>query len=264
MSPATERNPAPGMSYLKKYYSLLLLLVAWQTVSHFELVPAFFLPSVTTLAFQSYEEIVSGRLPADIILTIYRSLLGFLLAIIVGVPLGVTMARVKPVRWLFDPIISIGFPAPKISFIPIFVLWFGFFSLPKIMLTSFACVFPVVNMTYLGTIGIDKYLVWSARNMGTDERKMLWKVVVPAALPQVFNGVQVAFPVSLIIVTVSEMLGGGGGIGASMMMAARFADMPVVFVNLLAVSFMGFVSMKLLARGRKLLLHWHEETQVTY
>ncbi len=264
MSNGTAQDRASYISHLKRFYSLLILLVVWQVVSHFKVVPEFFLPSLTTLASEGYRQLISGTLLRDILLTTYRALVGFLLAILVGVPLGITMARVKSVKWFFDPLISIGFPAPKISFIPIFVLWFGFDDLPKIMLTAFACVFPVVNMTYLGTLGIDKYLVWSARNMGTGERKELWKVILPATLPQIFNGIQIAFPIAFIVVTVSEMLGSGGGIGGSMMRAARFADMPSVFVNLLAISLIGLVSMRLLARARRLLLHWHEETQVTF
>ena len=249
------------MWFIRRYYSLVLFLSIWQIASHFEWVPAFFLPSLTVIASRAYESILSGQLPYDIFRTMSRSLTSVSLAVLVGVPLGAMMGRLRPVRWFFSPLLSIGLPTPKVSFLPIFILWFGFADLSKIMLTFFACTFSMVNMTYLGTMGIDHYLIWSARNMGTSERKLFWRVILPAALPQIFNGFQIAFPVSLIVVSVSEMLRGGDGIGAAMMQGARFADMPVVFVNLMTLALVGTVSINLLARLRRRLLHWHEESQ---
>ena len=249
------------MKIVKRWYSIILLVAVWQTISHFEWVRPFFLPSVTTILDSAWEGVLSGRLLWDIYITMYRSLVSFFLAIMVGVPLGAMMARIPVIKWFFDPILSIALPSPKVTFIPLFILWFGFSDLSKILLSLFACVFPVINTTYLGTIGIDRYFVWSARNMGTNERKLFWRVVLPAALPQIFSGFQIAFPISLIVVTVTEMLRGGGGIGDTMMRATRFMDMPLVFVNLVVLALVGSASMALLARLRKYLLHWHEETR---
>lgn len=249
------------MARARRYGSVLFLLLAWEAASQLKLVPAFFLPSWVSIGQQAYADFASGQLPADILLSMYRALTGLSLAVLVGVPLGAAMGRLPAVRWFFDPLVSIWLPAPKITFFPVFVIWFGFGDLSKVALVFSGCVFPIVNMTYLGTMSIDRYLVWSARNMGTGERKMLWKVVLPAALPQVFNGLQIAFPVSLIVTSVTEMLGGGGGVGASMMESARFAQMPRVFVYLITLALVGTLSMGLMARLRALLLQWHEEAQ---
>lgn len=249
------------MAGARRFGSLLFFLLAWETASQLRLVPAFFLPSWVSIVQQARADFASGQLPADILLSMYRALAGLLLAVLAGVPLGAAMGRVKAVRWFFDPLVSIWLPAPKITFFPIFIIWFGFANMSKIALVFVACIFPIVNMTYLGTMNIDRYLVWSARNMGTGERKILWKVVLPAALPQVFNGLQIAFPISLIVTSVTEMLGGGGGVGATMMESARFADMPRVFVYLLVLALVGAFSMSLVTRLRGLLLHWHEEAR---
>ena len=247
------------LSVARKSYSLVLFLIIWQAISHFKIVPAFFLPSIPVILARGYEATLSGQLPHDLGVTLFRAMLSLFLASSVGIPLGMMMARMKYVRWFFDPILSIGLPAPKVSFIPIFILWFGFGDMSKIMLTFFACTFPIVNTTYLGAIGIDRYLVWSAQNMGTKKRPLFWRIVLPATLPQIFSGLQIAFPISLIVTTVIEMLRGGGGIGAAMMQGSRFADMPIVFINLIALALFGSISMDLLRRLRRLLLHWHQE-----
>ncbi len=239
----------------------LALLAAWEAAARGGLVSAYLLPPASAVARRVVESLASGEMLRDGFQTLVRMLVGYVAAALLGIFLGVLMARVRPVRWFLDPLVSIGFPAPKISFLPIFILWFGLFDLPKIVMTVFACVFPVITATWAGTEGVDKYLVWSARNLGTRDRALLWEVVLPAALPQVFTGLQVALPIAFIVVIVTEMLTGGGGLGGAMMEGARFADSTRVFANLVLVGALGFLGMKGLEWLRRRLLVWHEEVQ---
>ncbi len=179
----------------------------------------------------------------------------------IGVALGVMMARIRFVRWVLDPLISIGYPTPKISFLPIFVLWFGVFDKPKIIISVFACIFPIIAGTWSGTQAVDKYLLWSAENLGKRRSQLLWSVVLPASLPQVFTALQIALPIAFITVIVAEMLTGGGGLGGTMMEATRLADPAGVFANLIVIAMLGFVAMKALQVTRRRVLVWHEEVQ---
>lgn len=241
--------------------SPLVVLVAWESLARSGFVSAYLLPPASAVALRLAEAVWSGEILREGGRTLVRMLVGYVLAAALGVVLGVLIARVRVVRWFMDPLISIGFPAPKISFLPIFILWFGLFDLPKIVMTVFACVFPVITATWAGTDGVDKYLIWSAQNMGTRNRALLWEVVLPAALPQVFTGLQVALPIAFIVVIVTEMLTGGGGLGGGMMEGQRFADSTRVFANLVAVGLLGILAMKGLAFLRRRLLVWHEEVQ---
>ena len=241
--------------------SPLAALALWELLARSGLVTSFLLPPASVVALRIAETAASGELLREGARTLLRMLVGYVLAGALGVGLGVLMARVRVVRWFLDPLVSIGFPAPKISFLPIFILWFGLFDLSKIVMTVFACVFPVLAATWAATDGVDKYLIWSARNLGTRERALLWEVVLPAALPQVFTGLQVALPIAFIVVIVTEMLTGGGGLGGGMMEGARFADSPRVFGNLVVVGVLGLLAMKGLERLRRRLLVWHEEVQ---
>ncbi|MBI3091878.1 MAG: ABC transporter permease [Candidatus Tectomicrobia bacterium] len=252
--------PSP-LVILKKYYSVLLLIIVWEVVARLNLVTPFLLPSVSSILKGVYKATLEADLIRDTALTTYRALLSFCVALVIAVPIGISMARIRVIHWFFDPIVSIGFPTPKISFLPIFILWFGLFDRPKIFLATLACTFPIVTATYLGTMGVDKYLLWSARNMGTSENSLLRKVIFPATLPQVLNGAQIAMPISIIVVIVSEMLMGGGGLGNYIMVAQRFADSVSVFAGLLVISVLGYLLQKILEKVRALVLHWHEETQ---
>jgi ABC-type nitrate/sulfonate/bicarbonate transport system permease component len=222
-------------------------------------VPAYFLPSLSAIAAQGAHDVVHGTLLGATGATLYRMGVSYALAIAIGVPLGVAMARVRPVGWFFDPLISLAFPAPKISFFPVLVLWFGLADLSKIVLATIDCLFPIVAATYAGTQGVDRYLVWSAQNLGTPGPALLRKVLVPAALPQILNGLQVALPIAFIVMVVSEMLTGAFGLGGYVIEGYRFAVSTVVFTGLFVIGFLGYALMAAFAWLRRRLLVWHEE-----
>jgi ABC-type nitrate/sulfonate/bicarbonate transport system permease component len=246
---------------LVSYYSIPLLLIAWEICSKTEMVNNFLLPPVSTILFKGVELVGSGELIRHTCLTLYRSVVSFGLAALIGVPLGILMAKNRIIHWFFDPIISVWFPIPKISFFPIFMLWFGMFDVSKISMSAFAALFPIVNATYLGTLRVNEYLLWSAKNMGTSERRILWRVVLPAAIPQIFNGFQIAFPLALVVVSSTEMLSTGGGLGNFMMLESRFARSPSVFVGIVSLTIIGYALMKVLEWLRSVLLLWHTEAE---
>lgn len=244
----------------RAYYSVLLLLLAWETASRLALINPYFLPAPSILSVRAFQLALSGELPQHMGATLWRSLVSLALSVAVGVPLGIAMARIRAARWFFDPLISLGFPTPKIALWPIFVLWFGFHDLSKILLTAFACVFPVVSATHLATRGVDKYLLWSARNMGTSDHRLLSKIIFRAAFPEILTGIQTVLPLAFVVVVLTEMLSGGVGLGSMIMFAGRFADMPTVLVGVIAASVLGFAVIRLVEFLRRRLLVWHEET----
>ena len=110
---------------------------------------------------------------------------------------------------------------------------------------------PVVTATIVGIQGVDRHLIWSARNMGASERELLWQIVLPAALPQILTGLQVALPIALIVAIVAEMLMGGYGLGGAMMHASRFADSRGVFAGIVEIAVVGYVLVKAMALMRR-------------
>ncbi len=135
----------------------------------------------------------------------------------IGIALGMAMSRIPIVRWFFDPIVSVGFPMPKVAFLPVIILWLGVYDASKITMIVVDAAFPVITATIIGLQGVDKYLLWSARNMGASNRELLWQIALPAALPQILTGLQVALPIALILAVFTEMVMGGYGLGGAMM-----------------------------------------------
>jgi ABC-type nitrate/sulfonate/bicarbonate transport system permease component len=247
-----------GVSWLV----VILLAVAWEGLARSGAVTAFMLPPLSVVLDTIVQDTQSGDLFINLGLTLYRALTGFAIATFVGIVLGIAIARVGIVRWFFDPIISVGFPMPKIAFLPIVVLWFGFHDVSKIAMVVFDATFPVLTATIVATRAVEKELLWSARSMGASDREMLHEIVLPAALPEIMTGLQVALPIALIVCIVAEMLTGGVGLGGAMMTSSRFANSPGVFAGIVEIAVVGYCLVKGMALLRRRLLAWHPEAQV--
>jgi ABC-type nitrate/sulfonate/bicarbonate transport system permease component len=241
-------------------FSILVLLVAWELFARSGKVTPFMLPAFSVVAERIYNDALHGELWINLGLTMYRALTGFFIAAAGGIVLGAVMSRSKMLRWFFDPLISVGFPMPKIAFLPIIILWLGLYDVSKISMVVFDAIFPVVTATLAGIASVDKELIWSGRNMGASEREMLWQIILPAALPQIMTGLQVALPIALIVAIIAEMAMAGYGLGGAMMTASRYANSPGVFAGIVEIAVVGYILIKAMAIIRRRLLVWHAET----
>jgi len=240
-------------------FSILVLLVAWELFARSGKVTPFMLPAFSVVAEHIYSDALHGDLWINLGLTMYRALIGFFIAAVGGIGLGAVMSRSKILRWFFDPLISIGFPMPKIAFLPIIILWLGLYDVSKISMVVFDAIFPVVTATLAGIASVDKELIWSGRNMGASEREMLWQIILPAASPQIMTGLQVALPIALIVALIAELAMGGYGLGGAMMTASRYANSPGVFAGIVEIAVVGYILIKAMAIIRRRLLVWHAE-----
>jgi len=239
--------------------AIIVLLLAWEGVARSGAVTAYMLPRLSDVVARIAHDAVDGNLVEIVALTLYRALAGFAIAAVGGVALGLAMSRNMGMRWFFDPLISVGFPMPKIAFLPIIMLWLGVYDVSKISMVAFDAIFPVVTATLAGLAGVERELIWSARNLGARERELLWQVMLPAALPQIMTGLQVALPIALIVEVIAEMKMSGYGIGAAMNTASRFADSRGVFAGILEIAMIGYALVKGMALVRRRLLAWHAE-----
>lgn len=249
--------------FAKRWVSIVVLILVWEGFAQSGSVDPFLLPAFSEVILRGIDEFGSGGLLELTAITLYRTLISFFIAAVIGVAIGTAMSVSGGVRWFWEPIVSFTFPIPKIAFMPIFVLWFGVFDTSKITMTAVACIVTIISATHLGTRNIDKYLLWSARALGTSDRKLFWKVVIPAALPPILTGLQIAFPIALIVSIVTEMLTGGRGLGGYMIYSSRFGESDKVFLGIFCTAVIGFVLIEGFGLLRKKLLAWHTETVTT-
>jgi ABC-type nitrate/sulfonate/bicarbonate transport system permease component len=242
-----------------RIFSILALAVAWEVAARSGAFTPYMLPALSAVLERIWSDLITGDLLINTGVTLYRALTGFLIGAVAGIVLGMGICRNRLANWFFDPIISVGFPMPKIAFLPVVMLWLGVYDMSKITMISVEAIFPVVTATIIGIRGVERELLWSARNMGAGERELLWQIALPAALPQIITGLQVALPIALIVAIVTEMFMGGYGLGGAMNTAARFADSRGVFAGIVEIAVIGYALVKGMGLIRRRLLLWHQE-----
>src|SRR5471030_2519429 len=262
----TANDDAPALRFMRtlvwgfaRVFSMVLVLALWEALALGGSFTPYQLPSIGAVLNRIWADAVSGDLAINTALTLYRALVSFAICNVGGIAIGMSMSRNKIANWFFDPIISVGFPMPKIAFLPVVILWLGVYDVSKITIIVIDAIFPVIAATVVAIQGVERELIWSARNMGANNRELLTQIVLPAALPQILTGLQVALPLTLIVAVVAEMLMGGYGLGGAMMDASRFANSPGVFAGIVEIAVVGYCLVKAMSMLRRHLLIWHQE-----
>jgi ABC-type nitrate/sulfonate/bicarbonate transport system permease component len=238
--------------------SIFVLLLIWELAARAHLTPPLFLPPFSSVADQLWHSLADGTLATDLALSLGRAFAGLILATLLGVFIGLLMARNRFAEWLIDPLVALGFPSPKIAFIPIFVLWFGIASLSKILLVAFACIFPIVIGSYSAARSISHVFLWSAMSLGSDRKSLFLHIILPACYPRIFTTFRVAVPVSLITTFTAEMVAGGGGMGATLIYSQRFFESSTVFAYILVMLGIGLLLDLTMVQFQKHFLRWAE------
>ncbi len=237
-------------------FPLLVLMAAWEALSRSGLVSARLMPSIVLIAQAFHAELVSGLLFFHAGASLFRALTGFGMAVVVGIILGVLMARVRWFDALFEPVFSFGYPVPKIALYPLFIFILGFGSPSKIALIFLECLFPIALNTYFGIRAVERKYRWSAANMGASPLQTFFKVLVPAAAPTIFTGIRVALPLSMVVVVITEMIGDSRGLGYFIAYSSASFKYPAAYAAIAAVALIGFTLDRTLVFLRNRIVFW--------
>lgn len=239
--------------------SLVSLLVAWQLVAMY-LNDPLLMPTVVATLEATMTLLENGVLVGHAVDTLIRALVGFAAAAVVGIVLGILMGTRGWAEFLFDPMISFGYPIPKIALYPIVLIVFGFGHLPKIILVFLECTIPVVLGAYYGVRGVDRDYVWAARNMGASNWQIFSEIRLPASLPYIFSGLRTALPIALIVAIVTEMISSQSGLGYGIIRYSSSLQFDAMFAMFIAIAFIGYVFDLILRITRARVLFWAEDT----
>ena len=241
-----------------RYLPLLLLALAWEAAARLNVVDTLALPPLSKVAVAWVDLMRDGELIDNGVSSLYRALMGLLLAVVVGGGLGLCMARWRLFDVFVNPLVELFYPLPKSALIPVTVLWLGFGDGSKILLIFLGCMIPVTIGAYNGARGSDHALVWSARSMGAGRLRMMWDVVLPSALPELLNGIRTALALAFILLVSSELIVSQKGFGYLIGYLGSTGAYEGMCAVVLTVAFLGFAADRLYQLLMQWLLQWRD------
>jgi NitT/TauT family transport system permease protein len=224
------------------YYSLglfIVLLMLWEWAVYQWNVKELILPPPTTIIQSFIENMMSGYLYPHIVATSIEILAGFLLGTLLGIGLGFLVSQSETVREMIHPYIIASQAMPKIALAPLFLFWFGFGYMPKIMIVALICFFPLFESTVTGLSLVEREKVDLFRSLRASSFQILVKLRLPTAIPYVFSGLRVAMVLSVVGAVVSEFIGANKGLGA-IIITVQY-DTPLMFSAFILLTIIGIV-----------------------
>jgi NitT/TauT family transport system permease protein len=238
---STVRASGAHAQRLISWGSVLVVLVAWEVAVRLGHISPLYLPGPIAILRSLIEQFRDGGLALDCAITLYRIFAGFAVAVVLGVLLGVWMATTPVVAGIADLFIAALYPLPKITLIPLLMIWFGTGGGFMLTISAMGAFFPVVINTLLGVRQCDPGLVLAARDLGASPRQVVARVLIPSALPAIFAGMRLGLGVSIILVVAAEMVAPRAGLGARLFLAGQVLDTEQVFAVLIVLAAIGIV-----------------------
>jgi NitT/TauT family transport system permease protein len=242
-----------GRATLEKAILPLAALIAWELTARAGWLPIY-LSRPSAIAAALVEAARSGELVRATGASLLRAYVGFVLGAGLGVLVGLGAGMTAAVRHFFDPLVSFLYPVPKIAFLSVFLLMFGLGNGSQIAIITVAVFFPVYLAACHAVLSVNPLFVWSGRNMGAGAATVFFRVVLPAALPQLFSGLRVGLAHTFVILFAAELIGARNGLGYMLVEGEEALRFDVMFAAIAAFAAIGFASDRvlMLVRGRVL------------
>lgn len=242
LSAVPEQLRGP-LGFLVEWSPFVFLGLLWEYVSG-DVVPTSILPPVSDVLAVLFDMLVSGSIYADLVVSLYRIAIGLSASIAVGVLLGVGMARSRHVNDFFDIFLTLLYPIPKTALVPLAILWVGSGTETAVLVVFLACLLPIVLNSYNAAKTVDQHLIWSARMMGTSDRSLLWKVVIPDTIPEILTGIRQAIPFAFIALVSAEFIASNRGVGYEILTAGQIGNYETMFAVIILISATAFLAVR--------------------
>ena len=219
---------------------------AWEVTAHLGVFPRRLFPTLEEIAAALWRLTVSGILPHHALDTIVRLLAGFSLAAVVGVAVGIMMARSRRAEDVVLPLVSIAAPVPGLAYAPLFLLWFGLGGFSAVLLVGFVASFPIVFNTWTGVKAVKEIWLRSAHALGADGHRLFRHVILPGALPYILTGLRLGLAQAWRILVGVEMLAAvPWGLGWLIFGAREFLNTDVMLAAIAVIALIGLALEKL-------------------
>ena len=240
----------------------VLLVLIWDrsvAITGTRLIPSPYQVAVMMYDFSFggvYDDAFSGTILIHIWKSVQRVYGGFFLAALIGIPLGMMIGRIKILRQLLDPTISLLRPIPVTAWLPLSMIFFGLGPNAAIFLVFLGAFYPILLNTIFGVRSVDPRLFEAASMLGCSGTAMFREIILPASLPAIFNGLRIAHGFAWILIVVGEMTGVPTGLGSVVMDGRTLSRTDLVITGMIVIGACGFVTDRIIVAISNRLLNW--------
>lgn len=234
-------------------------LALWEIVARWIVNSKLFLAAPSQVVLAIFGLSATGELEKHIIISSQEFILGYVIACVLGVALGLAMATSKPAKQALQPWVSGLYATPTVALAPLFILWFGVGMLSKVVVVAVLVLFPVAINTEAGLLTTSRQLIETVRSFGANSRQVFMKVSLPSALPFIFAGFRLGIGRGLIGVVVGELFGARAGLGQLISEASETFNMPDLFAGVTLLAIAGIALTSGFTWLERRLLPWREE-----
>jgi len=220
----------------------VLLFGAWTLTSSLGWVSEFFLPHPVQVLKTAWVMYTEGAFLGDIAASIYRVLVGFALAAVLAIPLGLLMGSVQFFRSMIEPCLAFTRYIPATAFIPLLVIWLGIDDTQKFAVIFVGTFFTLTLMVMVSTLAVPIAFIEAAVMLGAKPWQLITKVILPAAKPAIFNDLRIVLGWAWTYIVVAEIVAASSGIGHAILAASRYMDTATIFVGILSIGVIGLIS----------------------
>lgn len=242
-------------SWLWPAITILVFLVIWEVAVHGFAIPEYLLPLPSAVAAELVKE--AGYLAPHLAITSLETILGFLLAIVVGIVLALMIVVSPTLEATIYPLLVGSQSVPKVAIAPLLIVWTGIGLLPKVLVAFLIAFFPIVIDTVVGLRSVEPEMIQLARSMGSSQTKIFWKIRFPTALPNIFAGLKVAVTLAVVGAIVGEFLQADRGLGYALLQANATINTKLSFAVVFLLSAVGIVLFVIVDVIERLTIPWH-------
>jgi NitT/TauT family transport system permease protein len=242
-------------AYVYPIVTIVVILAAWELASRLGHVPRYILPSPSGIAVRFYE--LHALILKESLFTLQATLLGFLLSVAIGVPLAMALVSWRTFNRAVYPLLIGSQVVPKVALAPLFLVWFGFGLVSKVLITFLVAFFPVLIAAVVGLQATEIEKLHVARAAGANRLQLFWLVRLPNALPMIFGGMKVSITLAIVGALVGEFVASENGVGKLLLSASGNMDTELLFAGIFALVIIGIALFLVMELAERLALPWH-------
>lgn len=258
--PTLTKLPSGGKYTLISILSVVVAMLLWAGITHTGLVNRAVIPAPDDLASEFVRLVERGYsgtpLWEHVVASVGRTLVGLVLAILIGTPLGLLIGYSRTASAVLEPFFSMIRPMPAIAFIPLVILYFGIGEFSKIVLIFFTSMLHMTIHSSAGVRSVPAELLRVAKNYGLSRNDLFFHVILPASMPHVMTGIRTTTAISWALVVAAELVGAQQGLGYIVMDAATFFKISDIYVGIILIGLIGFTLELVERRIERRALHW--------